>query len=119
MRKPLISALLLLLLPHANAACPKSKKEWQAVGPKLLVEAAASRHSDIPDFSGQLGKSAKGTALPFTEKKNDFVLVEAKLPKEAVSLSGVMKCDLESKRPVLLSLTWIKGDKSGILKLGR
>src|SRR5687767_11170040 len=107
--------IALLLLPfytpdRALAACPKNKKEWLALGPKILVEAAAIKatEADIPDFSSQLGKSAQGLVTLFKEQKKSFVLVEAKLPKESLFLSGVMKCDLATKQPVLLSLTWMK-----------
>ncbi len=117
----LLIALIFFPL-HTLAACPKNKKEWQAQGPKLLIQTAAQKitATEIPDFSKELGgKNAQGSVIPFKEKKKEFVIVEAKMPKEALSLSGVMKCDLETKQPVLLSLTWMKGEQSGIAKLGK
>ena len=117
MRKLLI-ALFLFALP-AQASCPKNKKEWQALGPKFLVETAArkTRKVDIPDFSAKLGKEAKGAATPFKQKKAELVLVEAKMNDESLFLSGIMKCDLATRQPVLLSLTWVKGSESGLVKL--
>jgi hypothetical protein len=101
------------------AACPKTKKEWQKIGPKFLVETAARKTTkvDIPDFSAKLGKSAVGAATPFKQKKKDFVLIEARMPSDSLFLSGVMKCDELTKQPVLLSLSWVKGDQSGLVKL--
>jgi|GEM_PF-4836060 len=119
MRKLLI--VLFLFSPHTEAACPKNKKEWQALGPKFLVETAARKTQkiSIPDFSSKLGKEAKGAATPFKQKKDELVLVEAKLEESSLFLSGVMKCDLATSQPVLLSLTWVKGSESGLVKLNQ
>lgn len=111
---------LLALSASAHAACPKNKKEWQALGPKFLVETAASKGGkiDIPDFSKDLAKKgAEAKATPFKERRGDFVLVEAKHPSEPIFLSGVMKCDQATKQPVLMSLTWVKGARSGLVNL--
>lgn len=119
MRKLLI--VLFLFSSHTEAACPKNKKEWQALGPKFLVETASrkTRKVDIPDFSAKLGKEAKGAATPFKQKKDELVLVEAKMNDESLLLSGIMKCDLATSQPVLLSLTWVKGSESGLVKLNQ
>lgn len=112
--------LLLFTATTAHAECPKNKKEWQALGPKMLVETAVNRARkvEIPDFAADLGKKgASAKATPFKERRGDFVLVEAKHPSEPIFLSGVMKCDLATKQPVLMSLTWVKGDQSGFVKL--
>ena len=116
------TAIFALLLPAslALAECPKTKKERHALGPKMLVETAVNRATkvEIPDFAKDLGKKgASAKATPFKERRGEFVLVEAKHPSEPIFLSGVMKCDLGTKQPVLMSLTWVKGDKSGFVKL--
>lgn len=72
---------------------------------------------ELPDFSSKLGKSASGKAVPFQARKRDFVLVEATDKETSLFLSGVMKCDSEKQEPVLVSLTWVKGDQSGIVKV--
>src|SRR5262245_45670622 len=119
--RSLLYALLLTATP-ALAACPKSKKEWQALAPRLLVENAARKveKTEIPDFTARLGKGAEGRVIPFKDKKRgEMVMVEAKDPKSQLFLSGVMRCDLHTKQPVLLSLTWVKGEQSGLVKLGK
>lgn len=116
----ILAFLALFLAPGAQAACPKNKKAWQKLGPKFLVESAASKSgaAGIPNFSEELSKKgAQAKAFPYKEKKNEFVLVEVKHPSEPIYLSGIMKCDPATKQPVLLSLTWVKGDKSGLVKL--
>ncbi len=119
MRKLLF--VLFLFSPAALAECPKNKKEWQTLGPKFLVETAARKTTkvSIPDFSAKLGKGAVGAATPFKQKKVELVLVEAKMEESSLFLSGVMKCDLATKQPVLLSLTWVKGSESGLVKLSQ
>ncbi len=110
---------LFALEPPAQAACPKNKKEWQAQGPKLLVESASRQNAkvELPDFSARLGKSATGKATPFQARKKNFVLVEANDKETSLFLSGVMKCDSLRQEPVLVSLTWVKGTQSGIVKI--
>lgn len=117
----MILAIYIFAFPaFAFASCPKNKKEWLALGPKFLVEAAVNKAAaaDIPDFSKDLAKKgAEARATPYKERRGEFVLVEARHPSEPIFLSGVMKCDLATKQPVLMSLTWVKGDKSGLVKL--
>ncbi len=121
MRKLLITLVFLAVMApqSSQAECPKNKKEWTALGPKFLIETAARRSSkvEIPDFSAKLGKDAKGIATPFKQTTNELVLVEAKMNDESLLLSGIMRCDLATKQPVLLSLTWVKGKESGLVKL--
>ena len=114
------TCLFLLTTTGAAAKCPNNKNAWKALGPKFLVETAVNRAGkvEIPDFSKDLGKKgATAKATPFKERRGEFVLVEAKHPSEPIFLSGVMKCDPATKQPVLLSLTWVKGDQSGFVKL--
>ena len=79
---------------------------------------AVATPEPFPDFSKELSKKgAEAKATPFKERRGDFVLVEAKHPSEPIFLSGVMKCDQATKQPVLMSLTWVKGAKSGLVNL--
>ncbi len=102
-----------------QAACPKNKKEWQAKGPALLVKKASLQAApvSIPDFSKKFGKLATGSALLYKDRKADFVMVQAQDKETSLYLSGVMKCDTVKKEPVLLSLSWVLGDKSGMIKV--
>lgn len=125
--------LLLLLAFSANAVaeCPKSKKEWQAKGPKILVEKARLQHIpvEIPDFTAKLAKAGKngkrahekgaatGNAFPIKNNKLGRVMVQAHDEESAVFLSGILQCDPEKKEPVLVSLTYVKGEQSGIVKV--
>ena len=115
MRIPFILALL-LGAGLAQAACPKNKKEWQAKGPKLLVEQAARQKAkvEIPDFSKKI---SGGRAAPFKERGTEFALVEALDKESGLFLSGVLKCGDAKKDPSLASLTWVKGGESGIVKI--
>jgi len=111
--------LLLSLLPlPAFAACPKNKKEWQKVGPKIFVEKAARQHAPITieDFSAKIGgKGTTASAFLFHEKKKEFVMVQAKDDDTSLFLSGVLQCDPQTHEPVLLTLSYVKGDKSGLV----
>lgn len=122
MRTVFLLTSLLLVSGVALADCPKDKKAWAALGPKMLVENANLKVAkvQIPDFSKDLAKKgAEARATPFKERRGEFVLIEAKHPAEPIFLSGVMKCDEATKQPVLLSLTWVKGDQSGLVKLAQ
>ncbi|MGZ3651237.1 MAG: hypothetical protein ACXVB9_05140 [Bdellovibrionota bacterium] len=111
--------LLLALLPlPVFGACPKNKKEWQAKGPKIFVEKAARQHAPITieDFSAKIGgKSTTSSAVLFHEKKNEFVMVQAKDNDTSLFLTGILKCDTLTHEPVLLTLSYVKGDKSGLV----
>jgi hypothetical protein len=120
MTRTLPYLFLFLALTPALAACPKNKKEWQAQGPKIFVRKAAKQKAriELPDFSAKLGKKGySGTAQPFTKKKTEFALVQASDQENSLFLSGVLKCDEAKKEPVLMSLTWVKGDQSGLVKV--
>ena len=127
MKLSLLPLLLALSLP-AFAACPKNKKEWQSRGPKILVEKASRQHAaiDLPDFSAlfdaKKGKNDKapkatGSAVPFKNKAGEFVMVQARDEETSLFLSGILKCDNARQEPVLMSLTYVLGDKSGLIKV--
>lgn len=101
------------------AACPKNKKEWQKEGPKIFVEKASRQHGpvEIEDFSARLGKKkgATASAFPFKQPKGEFVMVQAKDEETSLFLSGILKCDEISHEPLLLSLTFVKGNQSGLI----
>jgi hypothetical protein len=119
MKKAFPLALLLLPAP-AFAACPKTPQEWRAKAPKIFVAKAALQHApvDIEDFSARIGKKGvTASATPFQENKTQLVMVQAKDAAASLFLSGVLKCDTHRQEPVLLSLTYVKGDKSGLVKV--
>jgi hypothetical protein len=111
--------LLLISALPALASCPKNKKEWQKLGPKILIEKAALQHApvEIENFSAKIGKKGATTssAFPFHQAKGDLVMVQAKDETSSLFLSGILKCDEISHEPILLSLTYVKGDKSGLI----
>ena len=122
-----LAALSLLLSFPAHGSCPKNKKEWQNQGAKIFLESALEHLQDslrdeasgLHKRMGKKGSTASSSVTPFKEKNKEFVMVEARDEKAALILGGVMKCDLDRKAPVLLSLTWIKGEKSGLIKISR
>jgi hypothetical protein len=109
--------LLLLSFSTAEGVCPRNSKEWNAKGPALLVKKAALQHGSrrIPDFSKKLMKSS--SAILFRERKKEFAMVQAQDKETSLFLSGVMRCDPATKEPVLLSLSWVQGEKSGMIKV--
>jgi hypothetical protein len=112
--------LLFFVALPALAACPKNKKEWQKVGPKLLVEKASRQHArvEIEDFSARLGKKGTtGSAFLYGGKTKELVMVQAEDKDTALFLSGTLKCDEISHEPVLLSLAFVKGKDSGLIKV--
>ena len=112
--------LLFLTTLPAFAACPKNKKEWQKLGPKILVEKASRQHGrvEIEDFSAKIGKKgATGSAFLYGGKTKELVMVQAEDKDSAIFLSGTLKCDEISHEPVLLSLAFVKGKDSGLIKV--
>ena len=112
--------LLIFIDCTASASCPKSPKEWKAKAPKIFIEKASQQNApiEITNFSSKLGKKgASAKAFPFKERKQDFVMVEAKDEENSLFLSGVLRCDPLKKEPSLLSLTYVKGNKSGFVKI--
>ena len=90
------------------------------MGPKILVEKASRQHApiELTDFSAKIGgKRATVSAFPFHEKKDEFVMVQAKDNETSLFLSGVLKCDNVLHEPVLVSLTYVLGDKSGLVNV--
>jgi hypothetical protein len=106
----------------SDNVCPKTKKEWQARGPQILVAKALRQHApvEVPDFAAKIGKKgggATGKAYPYKSGKIDMALVEARDNETSLFLSGVLKCDPEKKMPLLVSLTYVKGEQSGFVKV--
>jgi hypothetical protein len=106
----------------AVAGCPRSLKDWQAQGPKLLVTKAMHQHApvEITDFTEKLGKKDSGATArvtPFHGQKSDGVFVQANDEKEQLFLSGVLRCDVLKHAPVLVSLTYVKGTQSGLVNV--
>lgn len=123
--KHLILPLLLASTAAAQGACPKSKKEWQSQGPGLLLESAVEHLQDslkddatgLREKLGKKGSSAATTVSTFQEKKQELVMVQARDEKADLLFGGVMRCNKARKRPELLSLTWVKGEKSGLVRM--
>ena len=121
MQKICLAVFVALLSPLTSlAACPKNKKEWHAKGTRIFLERVAEQNLDgfdLAKFSAKNGKSTTSSAFPFKEGKRELVLMQAKDNDTSLFLTGIMRCDPETKEPKLLSLTWVRGEKSGLVKL--
>jgi hypothetical protein len=108
--------------PKKPPACPQSKKDWQVQGPRILLEKALKQSLPIQvtDFSAKLKKKnsdASGSALPFKGAGAELVLVQVRDKETSISLSGVLKCDPQKHVPVLVSLSYVQGKRSGLVKV--
>jgi hypothetical protein len=106
----------------AIEGCPKDKREWLRKAPGIFLEKAQKQHLpiEIPDLAPKLGKKGSGvsaSAVPFRGIGAPMIMVQAHDESSQLHLSGVLKCDPLKHRPALVSLTYVKGEQSGLAKI--
>jgi hypothetical protein len=102
----------------AQAACPKTEKEFVETAPALLVKFAFKEtNGKTTDFSPELGKNAAGGATTIKVGNEDLYFARADYKTESVS--GVLKCDKVKNKVIFLSLGWDNGlNGNGVKGLG-
>jgi hypothetical protein len=105
------------LAGFANAACPKTEKEFLDLAAPFLIERASKEtHGITTDFSTQLGKGAVSGAANFKSGEETLYFVRADYKTESVS--GILKCDPVQNKIIVITLGWDNGKKGSGVKGG-